>query len=105
MEMIHYTPQELAAIAMVICLVELAKRKVPKKYARYLALPFGFFFAACIIVDTGGGWPGFWVFLAREVQIGSKITLGAMGLFDLLLKPRKMASQVGAEREKKEGLE
>lgn len=100
-----YTPQEIFAISIVLALVELVKPKVNPKYYRYLPLPFGFFLAACIVIENWGGWPGWWVFLAQEIQIGLKISFAAMGLFDLVLKPRKSASQAGADCEKKEGLE
>lgn len=102
---LSYSPQEIAAIAIVLGLVELVKKRVPRKYNRYLPLPFGFFLAACIIIENQAGFPGWWVFLAQEIQIGLKISFAAMGLFDLVLKPRKSASQAGADCEKKEGLE
>ena len=101
---LSYSPQEIAAIAIVLGLVELIKPKVKPKYYRYLPLPFGFFLATCIIIENQAGFPGWWVFLAQEIQIGLKISFAAMGLFDLVLKPRKTAAQDGAERDKKEGL-
>ena len=97
---LSYSPQEIAAIAIVLGLVELIK----PKYYRYLPLPFGFVLAASIIIENRGGFPGWWVFLAQEIQIGLKISFAAMGLFDLVLKPRKTAAQDGAERDEKEGL-
>ena len=101
---LSYSPQEIAAIAIVLGLVELIKPKVKPKYYRYLPLPFGFVLAASIIIENRGGFPGWWVFLAQEIQIGLKISFAAMGLFDLVLKPRKTAAQDGAERDKKEAV-
>lgn len=86
---LSYSPEELAAIAIVLSLVEIVKGRAPKKYHRYLPLPFGFFLAACIVIESRGGWPGWWVFLAQGFQIGLKISFAAMGIFDLVLKPRK----------------
>jgi len=101
---IIYSPAEITAIGIVLVLVELLKPKVNSKYYRYLSLPFGFFMAACIIIENNSGFPGFWVFLAQEIQIGLKITFGAMGFFDLFLKPKKPSGEDVAEQEKKEGL-
>ena len=101
---LSYSPQEIAAIAIVLGLVELIKPKVKPKYYRYLPLPFGFVLAASIIIENRGGFPGWWVFLAQEIQIGLKISFAAMGLFDLVLKPRKTAAQDGAERDEKEAV-
>ena len=102
---LSYSPQEIAAIAIVLGLVELIKPKVNPKHYRYLPLPFGFFLAACIVIENRGGFPGWWVFLAQEIQIGLKISFAAMGLFDLILKPKKTTAQPSAQDEKKEGLE
>jgi hypothetical protein len=102
---LSYSPQEIAAIAIVLGLVELVKKRVPRKYNRYLPLPFGFFLAACIIIENQAGFPGWWVFLAQEIQIGLKISFAAMGLFDLIFKPKKTTAQDSAQDEKKEGLE
>lgn len=101
---LSYSPQEIAAIAIVLGLVELIKPKVKPKYYRYLPLPFGFVLAASIIIENRGGWPGWWVFSAQLTQTGFKISFAAMGLFDLVLKPRKTAAQDGAERDKKEAV-
>ena len=102
---LSYSPQEIAAIAIVLGLVELVKKRVPRKYNRYLPLPFGFFLAACIIIENRAGFPGWWVFLAQEIQTGLKISFAAMGLFDLILKPKKAAAHPGDSGDKKEGLE
>ena len=101
---LSYSPQEIFAISIVLALVELIKPGINPKYYRYLPLPFGFFLAACIVIENRGGFPGWLVFLAQEIQIGLKISFAAMGLFDLVLKPRKTAAQDGAERDKKEAV-
>ena len=61
--------------------------------------------AACIVIENRGGFPGWWVFLAQEIQIGLKISFAAMGLFDLILKPKKTTAQTTSQDENKEGLE
>ena len=102
---IIYSPAEITAIGIIIVLVELLKPKVNSKYYRYLSLPFGFFLAACIIIENHSGFPGFWMFFAQEVQLGLKLSLGAMGLFDLFLKPKKSSREDDAEQEIKEVIE
>jgi hypothetical protein len=86
-----YTPQEIFAIAIVLAGVEVVKQNlnINKKWFRFLPLPFAAIIGACIIIDTGGGWPGLGVFIAREVQMMLKIAFSAMGLFDLVLKKKK----------------
>lgn len=101
---LSYSPQEILAISIVLALVEWIKPRVNPKYYRYLPLPFGFFLAACIVIENRGGFPGWWVFLAQEIQIGLKISFAAMGLFDLILKPKKTTAQAGAQEEKKEAV-
>ena len=102
---IIYSPAEITAIGIIIVLVELLKPKVNNKYHRYLSLPFGFFLAACMIVENNSGFPKLWVFLAQEVQLGLKLSLGAMGLFDLILKPKKSSRQDSDSEESREVLE
>ena len=101
---IIYSPAEITAIGIVLVLVGLLKPYFKNKYHRYLPVPIGFFLAACLIVENNSGFPGFWVFLAQEIQIGLKIAFGAMGFFDLFLKPKKTSREDVAEQEKKEGL-
>lgn len=99
---LSYSPQEMAAVAIVLALVELVKPKFNSKYYRYLPLPFAFFMASCIIVETHSGFPGWWVFFAQIFQTGLKISFAAMGLFDLVLKPKKSDRQDNESGDKKE---
>lgn len=101
---LSYSPQEIAAIAIVLAIVELVKPKFNSKYYRYLPLPFAFFMASCIIIETHSGFPGWWVFFAQIFQTGFKISFAAMGLFDLILKPRKNEGGSSQGEERKEGL-
>lgn len=86
-----YTPQEMFAIAIVLVGVEIVKQNlnINKKWFRFLPLLFAAIMGACIIIDTGGGWPGLGVFIAREVQMTLKIAFSAMGLFDLVKKKKE----------------
>lgn len=86
-----YTPQEMFAIAIVLAGVEIVKQNlnINKKWFRFLPLLFAAIMGACIIIDTGGGWPGLGVFIAREVQMTLKIAFSAMGLFDLVKKKKE----------------
>lgn len=86
-----YTPQEMFAITIVLVGVEIVKQNlnINKKWFRFLPLLFAAIMGACIIIDTGGGWPGLGVFIAREVQMTLKIAFSAMGLFDLVKKKKE----------------
>ena len=84
-----YTPQEMFAIGIVIAVVEVVKRRIPKCLYRFLPFPIAAALAVCIVVETAGGWPGWAMLAAQGIQITLKIAFAAMGLFDLVLKKRK----------------
>src|SRR5690554_5131167 len=84
-----YTPQEIFAIGIVIATVEALKPRIDKTPCRFLPIPIATVLAVCIVIESGGGWPG-WVMLAAQgIQVTLKIAFAAMGLFDLVLKKNK----------------
>lgn len=98
-----YTPQEMFAIGITIAAVEVIKPWVSRKLYRFLPFPIAAALAACIVIESAGGWPGWAMLAAQGIQITLKIAFAAMGLFDLVLK-KKTTTQAGEKQEKEEGV-
>lgn len=93
-----YTPQEMFAIGITIAAVEVIKPWVSRKFYRFLPFPIAAALAACIVIESAGGWPGWLMLIAQGIQITLKIAFAAMGLFDLVLKKRDREKKGGEEK-------
>lgn len=83
-----YTPQEMFAIGIVIATVEVVKPYINKSSYRFLPFPIATALAACIVIESAGGWPGWVMMTVQGIQVTLKIAFAAMGLFDLVFKKK-----------------